>query len=162
MLGRRKTWKALTGELDKQYIIHWQGAPEKARYVRLKRLDSKRTNYASVRSFDVNPLRPENMGFSLEADSLDKAIYAFDNNLATSYKSTKALTFGVKENVKAYTLLMNRLSAPLKCIQLDKKGKVVSETMIETPFARIELTNKSVAKIRLEGAAEVFEIVAID
>ena len=45
-------------------------------------------------------LRPENMGFSLEADSLDKAIYAFDNNLATSYKSTKALTFGVKENVK--------------------------------------------------------------
>ena len=157
-----KTWKALTGELDKQYIIHWQGAPEKARYVRLKRLDSKRTNYASVRSFDVNPLRPENMGFSLEADSLDKAIYAFDNNLATSYKSTKALTFGVKENVKAYTLLMNRLSAPLKCIQLDKKGKVVSETMIETPFARIELANKNVAKIRLEGAAEVFEIVAID
>ena len=157
-----KTWKALTGELDKQYIIHWQGAPEKARYVRLKRLDSKRTNYASVRSFDVNPLRPENMGFSLEADSLDKAIYAFDNNLATSYKSTKALTFGVKENVKAYTLLMNRLSAPLKCIQLDKKGKIVSETMIETPFARIELANKNVAKIRLEGAAEVFEIVAID
>ena len=157
-----KTWKTLTGELDKQYIIHWQGAPEKARYVRLKRLDSKRTNYASVRSFDVNPLRPENMGFSLEADSLDKTIYAFDNNLATSYKSTKTLTFGVKENVKAYTLLMNRLSAPLKCIQLDKKGKVVSETMIETPFARIELANKNVAKIRLEGVAEVFEIVAID
>ena len=25
-----KTWKALTGELDKQYIIHWQGAPEKS------------------------------------------------------------------------------------------------------------------------------------
>ena len=43
---------------------------------------------------------------------------------------------------------MNRLSAPLKCIQLDKKGKVVSETMIETPFARIELANKNVAKIR--------------
>ena len=56
------------------------------------------------------------MGFSLEADSLDKTIYAFDNNLATSYKSTKTLTFGVKENVKAYTLLMNRLSAlPLVC-----------------------------------------------
>ena len=34
--------------------------------------------------------------------------------------------------------------------------------MIETPFARIELANKNVAKIRLEGAAEVFEIVAIE
>jgi hypothetical protein len=29
-------------------------------------------------------------------------------------------------------------------------------------FARIELANKNVAKIRLEGVAEVFEIVAID
>ena len=45
----------------------------------------------------------------------------------------------------------------------DLRGfKVVSETMIETPFARIELANKNVAKIRLEGVAEVFEIVAID
>ena len=33
--------------------------------------------------------------------------------------------------------------------------------MIETPFARIELANKNVTKIRLEGAVEVFEIVAI-
>ena len=64
--------------------------------------------------------------------------------------------------VKELFRTKKQIFGPLKCIQLDKKGKVVSETMIETPFARIELTNKSVAKIRLEGAAEVFEIVAID
>lgn len=156
-----QNWKALTGELDQQYIIHWQGGPEKARYVRLKRLDSKRTNYASVRSFDVNPLRPDNLGFTLEADTLSKAVYAFDNNLSTSYQSTKAIAFGVNKDVKAYTLLMNQLSAPIKCVQLDKKGKVLSEATIETPYARIELADQNVNQIRLEGKAEIFEIVPI-
>ena len=156
-----QNWKALTGELNQQYIIHWQGTPEKARYVRLKRLDSKRTNYASVRSFDVNPLRPDNLGFTLEADTLSKAVYAFDNNLATSYQSTKAIAFEVDKDVKAYTLLMNQLSAPIKCVQLDKKGKILSETMIETPYARIELADKNVCQIRLEGKVEIFEIVPI-
>lgn len=156
-----KTWKALTGELNKQYVIHWQGAPEKARYVRLKRLDSKRTNYASVRSFDVNPLRPDNLGFTLEADTLGKAVYAFDNNLATSYQSVKAMTFGVNKDVKAYILLLNELAAPIKCVQLDKKGKVLSETVIDSPYARIEIANKNVCQVRLEGKAEVFEIVPV-
>lgn len=156
-----KTWKALTGELNKQYVIHWEGAPEKARYVRLKRLDSKRTNYASVRSFDVNPLRPDNLGFTLEADTLGKAVYAFDNNLATSYQSVKAMTFGVNKDVKAYVLLLNELAAPIKCVQLNKKGKVLSETVIDSPYARIEIANKNVCQVRLEGKAEVFEIVPV-
>ena len=56
---------------------------------------------------------------------------------------------------------MNRLSAPIKCVQVDKKGKVLSETMIETPYARIELANKNVSQIRLEGKTEIFEIVPI-
>lgn len=156
-----KTWKALTGELNKQYVIHWEGAPEKARYVRLKRLDSKRTNYASVRSFDVNPLRPDNLGFTLEADTLGKAVYAFDNNLATSYQSVKAMTFGVNKDVKAYILLLNELAAPIKCVQLNKKGKVLSETVIDSPYARIEIANKNVCQVRLEGKAEVFEIMPV-
>lgn len=156
-----KTWKALTGELNKQYVIHWEGAPKKARYVRLKRLDSKRTNYASVRSFDVNPLRPDNLGFTLEADTLGKAVYAFDNNLATSYQSVKAMTFGVNKDVKAYVLLLNQLAAPIKCVQLNKKGKVLSETVIDSPYARIEIANKNVCQVRLEGKAEVFEIVPV-
>ena len=156
-----KTWKALTGELNKQYVIHWEGASEKARYVRLKRLDSKRTNYASVRSFDVNPLRPDNLGFTLEADTLGKAVYAFDNNLATSYQSVKAMTFGVNKDVKAYILLLNELAAPIKCVQLNKKGKVLSETVIDSPYARIEIANKNVCQVRLEGKAEVFEIVPV-
>lgn len=33
--------------------------------------------------------------------------------------------------------------------------------MIETPYARIELADKNVCQIRLEGKVEIFEIVPI-
>lgn len=71
-----KTWTPLIGELTKQYVINWKGDAIKARYVRLKRLDSERKNYASVRSFDVNPLHAENLGFKLEAENPLQAVYA--------------------------------------------------------------------------------------
>lgn len=82
-----KTWKPLTEELKQQYIIQWQGEAVKARYVRLRRLDSKRTNYASIRSFEVNPLRIEDLRFKLQTENPEQALYAFDKNLGTSFKS---------------------------------------------------------------------------
>lgn len=56
---------SLIKELNKQYVINWKEDAVKARYVRLKRLESERKNYASVRSFEVNPLHVENLGFKL-------------------------------------------------------------------------------------------------
>lgn len=93
----------------------------KARYVRLKRLESERKNYASVRSFEVNPLHVENLGFKLESENPQQVVYAFDQNLSTFYKVSNALTFEVPQGTKTYTLLMDKLSAPLKVKQFDKK-----------------------------------------
>ena len=153
-------WKALTGELEKQYVIHWNGDPVKARYVRLKRLESKRTNYASVRSFEVNPLHAENLGFKLETEDRQQALYAFDRNLGTSFECSESIVFEVEKGIKSYILLTNRLSTPLKCKQLDAKGNLVSETILDSPFSKIQLENKNVEKIRIEGTAEIFEIIA--
>ena len=157
-----KTWKPLTEELKQQYIIQWQGEAVKARYVRLRRLESKRTNYASIRSFEVNPLRIEDLRFKLQTENPEQALYAFDKNLGTSFKSKDqdCLEFEVAKGTKAYTLLMNELPMPLKCKQFDIKGKLVSETSIDSPYAKIELSGKDVAKISIEGAAEIFEIIA--
>lgn len=155
-----KTWTPLIGELTKQYVINWKGDAIKARYVRLKRLDSERKNYASVRSFDVNPLHVENLGFKLEAENPQQAVYAFDQNLGTSYQVAQAISFDVPQGVKAYTLLMNELSAPLKVKQFDKKGNLVSETTVSSPFYKLELTNDKVTKVSLEGKAEIFEVIA--
>lgn len=155
-----KTWTPLIKELNKQYVINWKGDAVKARYVRLKRLESERKNYASVRSFEVNPLHVENLGFKLESENPQQVVYAFDQNLSTFYKVSNALTFEVPQGTKAYTLLMDELSAPLKVKQFDKKGELVSETSISSPFFKLELTNDKVTKVTLEGKAEIFEVVA--
>lgn len=155
-----KTWTPLIGELTKQYVINWKGDAIKARYVRLKRLDSERKNYASVRSFDVNPLHAENLGFKLEAENPQQAVYAFDQNLATSYQVAQSISFEVPQGVKAYTLLMNELSSPLKIKQFDKKGNLLSETTVSSPYFKLELTNNKVTKVSLEGKAEIFEVIA--
>ncbi|WP_288731882.1 beta-N-acetylglucosaminidase domain-containing protein [uncultured Phocaeicola sp.] len=154
-----KTWKPLTEELTKQYDINWKGDAVKARYIRLLRLDSDRKNYASVRSFEVNPLTPDNLGFAVKVEEPAKAVFAFDQNLETSYLSKGTLTFEVPQGVKGYVLLMNKLSAPITCKQLDKDGKVVSETMLNTAFAKVEIASDKVASLSLEGTAEIFEVV---
>ena len=155
-----KTWTPLIKELNKQYVINWKGNAVKACYVRLKRLESERKNYASVRSFEVNPLHVENLGFKPESENPQQVVYVFDQNLSTFYKVSNALTFEVPQGTKTYTLLMDKLSAPLKVKQFDKKGVLVSETSISSPFFKLELTNDKVTKVTLEGKAEIFEVVA--
>ena len=126
----------------------------------MKRLESKRTNYASVRSFEVNPLHAENLGFKLETEDRQHALYAFDRNLGTSFECSESIVLEVEKGIKSYILLTNRLSTPLKCKQLDAKGNLVSETILDSPFTKIQLENKNVEKIRIEGTAEIFEIIA--
>lgn len=154
-----KAWKPLTGELDRQYVIRWEGEPVEARYVRLRRLDSERTNYASVRSFEVNPLRPELLGFRLEADEPQQAVRAFDLDPATSYTNRATLAFEIPDGTTAYTLLLGPLSAPVRFIQLSADGTPLAQTAVETPFRRIEVA-AGASEVRIEGPAEIFEIIA--
>lgn len=160
-----KVWKPLTGELEKQYVITWCGEPVKARYVRLKRLESARKNYASVRSFEVNPARIERLGFRLEAGDLQQAFYAFDKSLGTSYLNQGVLAFEVSPGIKGYTLLMNQISSkgnealgPVKFKQFKADGILVSETTIDAPFFKIELSD-GVSEVQIEGTVEIFEII---
>lgn len=156
-----KTWNPLTEELEKQYVINWTGEPVKARYVRLKRLESERKNYASVRSFDINPARVENIGFRLEADSAQQALYAFDKSLGTSFQNQGILAFEVLPETKGYTVLLNQISSKdnVKLKQFKADGTLASETTIDSPFFKIELAD-GVAKVRIEGTVEIFEIIA--
>ncbi len=160
-----KNWTPLTGELKQQYDIDWKGNPVEVRYVRLKRLESTRTNYASVRSFEVNPLRAELLGFDLKADDMQQALYLFDGQLGTSYHNDGTLAFGVKPGVTAYTLLMNHGTAgePLavQVKQLAADGSTVAESVAAEPFCRIELAPE-VTTIQLTGEAEIFEIVPVE
>ena len=154
-----KDWNTLMDGMKEQYIIHWKGEPVKARYIRLRRLDSERKNYASVRSFDVNPLRPETLGFHFTADDIHKAMYMFDQSLGTSYVINKPISFDIPTGTKGYTILMNKPAVPLTCRFFNSKGEMLSETTLDKPFSIIELPDKQVDKISLEGSAEIYEII---
>ena len=155
-----KTWTALLPDLDKQYVIHWTGEPVKARYVRLKRLDSKKTNYAAIRSFEVNPAKVEALGFSLETEKPTQALYAFDENPETSYAQEGTLTFEVPQGVTGYTFLMNqsKQTAGITVSQLDKKGNVISELAVKSSYFELKLDKKAV-KVQITGTTEIFELI---
>lgn len=152
-----KTWVRLIDDMQKQYVIRWQGEPQKARYVRIKRLESAKKNYAAVRLFAVNPLHPRQLGFAIEAADPQQALRAFDNNPSTAYSCNGELTFEVK--APSYVLLLDKVSEPLKCIVEDAQGNPLSEQTITTPYFRLE-TGEQAARIRLTGRAEIFEVVA--
>ena len=155
-----KSWIQLTDSLQKQYIINWKGEPVKAKYVRLKKLPSSKRNWAAIRSFEVNPVRIENMKFKVETNNPEKALFAFDKNLSTSFANSGILSFGIPAKASQCTILMKLNSAgkAAKLRQLTADGKPISETTISTPFVELKLMKK-VAKLELEGEAEIFEII---
>ncbi len=159
-----RTWAPLTGELTRQYVIDWSGEPVQARYICLKRLESTRTNYASVRSFVVNPMRVETLGFRLEAADPQQALTAFDERISTSYVSRGTVAFEVPAAVKRYTLLTAPVAAdgeaaPAMFRQFRADGSLAAETAIDAPFFRAELA-EGVTEVRIDGPVELVEIIA--
>lgn len=156
-----KNWTTLIDDMHQQYEVRWKGGPLKARYVRLRRLDSKRTNYASVRTLRVNPLTTDDLGFTLEAADEKKALNAFDNNPATSYCNEGSMTFGIKKGSSSYILLMDTLEKPVRCVITDVNDKVIKEITLTSAYSEIKIEDTDAAKIKIEGSAEIFEIVAV-
>lgn len=155
-----KSWTALTGSLHKQYVIDWAGTPVKGRYVRLKKLPSAKTNWAAVRSFEVNPTKVKDLNFSIEADDVEKALLAFDKNPSTSYVNRGVLSFTLPEKVPGCTLLLNLNSSksPVKLRQFASGHQILSETTIDSPFVRVDFA-KGASKVEIDGPVEIFEII---
>ena len=156
-----KEWTKLTGTLDHQYIIKWKGEPVKARYVRIRRLDSERKNYAAVRVFNVNPQRIEKLGFAIEAADKEKALAAFDSNPATFYAANGNMSVEVADNVKGYILLMGEPEAPVKVRHLDEKGNVLRESTVVSAYAEVLLDDDKTARIEISGKADIYEMIPL-
>lgn len=152
------TWQPLLPELKEQYVVRWKGEPVRARYVRLLRLDSKRTNYASVRTFEVNPLRTSALGFPIEAADTCDALRAFDQNLGTSCRVDGRLAFGVPAGTKGCTLLLGARTDGVRVVQNLADGTLAGETRPTSSYVDLKLAD-GVASVAVEGPAEVYEIV---
>ena len=140
-----ENWTALTGELKNRYVIEWSGENVKARYVRLKRLDSDRKNHVAVRSFEVNPC----------------ASPVFDGRISTSCLLDGEISWDVPEGTREYVILAGscgKSDVQLKLRQYAPDGLQLREIILNHPYSKVLLA-PGVSRISLSGNAEIVEIV---
>ena len=151
-------WNALTDTLNKQYIINWTGEPVKARYVRIRKLPTEKKSWSTVRTFKVNPLKAEDLAFTVEATDIEKALYAFDKNPGTAYKNEGTLTFGLPANKKECVILANPKGGKTTIKQLAADGSIIAT--LNTSLAYIKFAiNPDTAKITVDGNLEIYEVI---
>ena len=148
--------------LERQYVIKWQGRGIDARYVRLRKIESDKTNWAAVRTFSVNPVRPDSLGFDLQAPDRDKSVYAFDNNPYTYYALDGAMSFGIVRDdstqVSVDKVLLLRPRSEVTVTQYSADGATVGHLSTEDPYCCVRLSQDAV-RVRIEGDTDIFEIL---
>ncbi len=142
-------WTTLLSDIKNTYNIHWaHTAPVLARYVRLRRLDSKRTNWAAVRTFQVNPPH---------TDSREALL--FDRNISSALTlATGSVRCDIAPGSQSLTLLAGAVTAPLHIATLDARGTVLTVTTVVAPYTRIALP-AATAAIELSGTGRVYEAI---
>ncbi|MCM1110080.1 MAG: beta-N-acetylglucosaminidase domain-containing protein [Clostridium sp.] len=144
-----RVWTDLTLPMVNTYDINWTGRPVDARYIRLMRLDSKRQNWASVRTFEVNPPSIERLGFEIVADDQPNALRAFDNNPLSAASIDGSISFPVGGT--RMTLLTDG-KAPATVTFTDAKGQPLSTIEVRTPYSTVTIPADAVnAEISARG-----------
>ena len=153
-------WYPVIDTIDHQYIINWEGRGIDARYVRLRKLESDKTNWCAVRTFSVNPQRTEALGFGVEAPDMVKAVYAFDRNPRSFYSLDGTMSVEIpsgEDRVNARILLMRPYGSVL-VRQYDAEGTCVREKFTDSPYCELRLDPRTV-RISIDGTADIFEIL---
>lgn len=153
-----KSWTALSPELAKTYEYTWKGEPVDARYLRLRRLDSDRKSWASVRTLHINPLTPERLGMKIESKDVESSLKAFDDNPTTWTALDGSLDFSRLTGSNDLVLLMADMMGAVTVQQFDAKGREVASMEVTTPYATVALSPKT-SMIKVRGHARLFEVV---
>lgn len=153
-----KNWTPLTADMPKTYIINWKGEPVNARYVRIARRDSKKQNWASVRTFNVNPVSAERVGINIESSDPYAALLSFDRNPMTVFALNGDLAFDRKKDASSLVLLLGNVKNPVHVTQFDEKGAAIDNSSVDSAFAQIAL-NPATTRIVVTGICNVYEII---
>ena len=138
-----ETWVALTEPLEGVYEIEWKGEPFMARYVGIRKLESKKRNWLAIRSFDINPVT--------------KQEYGVDSNPFTFLATDGNATFALKESTTSVTLLMGNVADGARCKLYNRDGALVGDVAVENAILHLDCAD--VATIELGGVASVFECI---
>ena len=155
-----RLWYPLIDTIDHQYVIRWEGRGIDARYVRLRKLESGKTNWCAVRTFSVNPRRTGDLGFGVKAPDMEKAVYAFDRDPRSFYALDGTLTVEIpfgKDRINARILLM-RPYGSLLVRQYSADGTCIREAVTQESFCELKIDPRT-AGLSIEGVADIFEIL---
>ena len=150
-------WLPLVEEINKKYVIHWEGEGVKGQFVRMRKLASAKRNWVAVRSFVVNPVRADKLGFNMDAQNKQAALLAFDRHPSTSYINAGTLTFDVPQGVEQFTILSRPSSVAMVIRQFAADGTLLSLTSTAEAFCPVALSAKT-HHITIEGEREIFEV----
>lgn len=138
-------WLPLTQPLVQQYRIEWEGEPVMARYVRLRKLESRRTNWLAIRSFDINPV--------------SSSMYHLDNNPFTALEAQGTITITPSPAAEQCILLMGKITtnqAQATLIHTDG-----TTTTIPIDASLITLPTTHIGSIQLGNVNTLYEVVFI-
>ncbi|MCX4311997.1 MAG: beta-N-acetylglucosaminidase domain-containing protein [Muribaculaceae bacterium] len=154
-----KQWTALSEPMAKTYVIKWSATtPVDARFVRIRRLESDRKSWATVREFVVNPVTPDVLGFKVATPDSAEAMRAFDNDPTTSYTLSAPIEIDAPKNMASLTIFAG--ANPSYTVRfINAKGKEISSASPNEPFAKLDIAPET-AKIIIEGNATFYEIFA--
>lgn len=149
-----KSWTPLIDELEKQYVISWKGDAVNARYVRLRRLDSQKQNWASIRSFDINPVRLDNLGFKVTADCTEQLENAFDRKVQTSYLLDGKIVLEKNANMSSITVIAD----PDCTLEIQEDLNDGHTHIIHRGTIQMDL-NPGTKTVTISGSGRIHEII---
>lgn len=154
-----RTWTPLTGELQKTYIISWEGPAVKARYVRIRKVESEKKSWIAVREFLVNPVTPATCPLKVETADVEGAMLAFDRNPITAHSLDGQLAFELTKGTSRVDLMLRLTGNEATAQQLDAKGNVVATTQLTRPYTQLSI-EPTATKVVLSGKLDIHEVVA--
>lgn len=153
-----KHWNTLIDDMVGQYIINWKGESVQARFIRLRKLESAKTNWAAIRSFDVNPITVDNLGFKFHTGDMRNAIKAFDRDIQ-SYYTSDGLCIELSDGVSEISILTGKPKNGISIVQKDKYGKCLSHEDFTCPVIKTIIPKVGSTTVTIEGKVDIHEII---
>ena len=140
-------WIAFSDTLVGVYDIVWQGEPFDARYVRMRKLSSSKTNWLAIRSFDINPV--------------EKSFYHIDANPYTALTDVTSARVELDETTTHCVLLLGAIDALQnpECQLFSRDGALLSTHPITSSLFEVCVTGAH--ELRIVGVNTIYEVVSI-
>ena len=138
-----QTWTPLMEPMQGVYDIVWKGEPFNARYVGIRKLESKKRNWLAIRAFEINPV--------------EETEYGWDGNPYTFYCSDEPVYVAVPTDAKVCHLLLGELEKPTCVCLYNKRGKHIGCVDVTSSSFSFNLPKKA-AKIKFCNT-DVYEVL---